>query len=111
MITKEDIQNLANLARIEITQKEAESLTSEIDSILGYVGKINPVRDREGQQRVSVSNGIKEISGDSSNEKPILRNVLREDVVTHKEREYTEDILRLAPSREKDYLKVKKILG
>ena len=92
MITKEDIQNLAELARIEISEGEAESLTSEIDSILEYVSK------------------IKEISGSSTNDVPLLRNVMRDDVVTHEANEYTEDILNLAPSREKNYLKVKKIL-
>ncbi len=92
MITKEDIQNLAKLARIEISEDETKSLVQEIDSILGYVGQI---------QEISVS-GVSDVS--------VLRNVMRDDVVTHAPRQYTEDILALAPSREGDYLKVKKIL-
>ncbi|MCX6702248.1 MAG: Asp-tRNA(Asn)/Glu-tRNA(Gln) amidotransferase subunit GatC [Candidatus Zambryskibacteria bacterium] len=92
MITKKDIQNLANLARIEISETEAEDLTSEIDSILGYVGQ------------------VKNISADSMRETPVLKNVMREDVVTHSAREYTEDLLSSASGREGDYLKVKKIL-
>ena len=92
MITKEDIQNLADLARIEVNSEEIESLRSEIDSILGYVGR------------------IKEISGEIGSTLPKLRNVMRDDVVTHKPGEYTEDLLSLAPSREKNFLKVKKIL-
>ena len=83
---------MANLARIEVTSEEAESLTSQIESILEYVGK------------------VKNISGEEVEETPILRNVMRDDVVTNKSGEYTEDILNLAPSREKNYLKVKKIL-
>ena len=92
MITKEDIKNLANLARIEIPQEEAEKLTAEVDSILDYVGQ------------------IKDVSGDAERKIPKLRNVLREDVVTNEEGEYTEKLLSNAPSREKNYLKVKKIL-
>ncbi len=91
MITKEEIKNLAQLARIEIKEDEAESLRKEIDSILDYVSKIN------------------EISGDSE-DKPVLKNVMRDDEITHKSGEFTEDLLSNAPGREGNYLKVKKIL-
>ncbi len=92
MITKKDIQDLAVLARLEIEDSEAESLTAEIDSILGYVGQI---------QQISVAENA---------DIPVLKNVMREDVVTHESGEYTESVLGNAPAREKDYLKVKKIL-
>ena len=93
MITTTDIKNLANLARIEITEEEASSLTSEIDAILSYVGQIQ--------------NAV----GDVDNTLPKLHNVMRQDVVTNETSQYTEAILQNAPSREKKYLKVKKILG
>jgi aspartyl-tRNA(Asn)/glutamyl-tRNA(Gln) amidotransferase subunit C len=92
MVTKEEVKNLANLARIEITESEADSLTSELDSILGYVGQ------------------IKDASTEEVLNNPILRNVLREDVPTNKDSEYTEDLLNNAPKREGAFLRVKKIL-
>lgn len=92
MITKKDIQDLASLARIKIEDAEAESLTSEIDSILDYVSQV---------KNISVSS-IKEAS--------ILKNVMRDDLVTHKAGEFTETLLSSAPEREGNYLKVKKIL-
>ena len=92
MITKEEIEHLAKLARIELLAGEAEGLTSEIDSILGYVSQI---------QNISTEN-VKEVLP--------LRNVMRQDVVTEKSGEYTADILKLVPQKEKNYLKVKKIL-
>ena len=92
MIKKEDIKNLAQLSRIQISETEAESLTSEIDSILAYVGRINKIGE------------------DAKFEVPKLRNVMRDDVVEHKANEYTESILSIAPAREGNYLKVKKIL-
>jgi len=91
-ITSKDIKNLASLARIEISEEEAERLTSEIDSILGYVGQ------------------IKDVVGNIKKEVPKLHNVMREDVVTNTSRQYTDDILNDAPDREGDYIKVKKIL-
>lgn len=93
MVTKEDIKNLASLARIEMSDEEAQAMTGEIDSILGYVGQ------------------IKNATGDSETALPKLRNVMREDISLNEPKQYTEDILKNAPAREKNYLKVKKILG
>ena len=90
MIKKEEIKNLSNLARIKVSEKEEKSLESEINSILEYVGQ------------------IQQISGKSEEELPILYNVFREDIANHKTGEYTEDLLSLAPQREKNYIKVKK---
>ena len=91
-ITSKDIKNLASLARIEISEEEAERLTPEIDSILGYVGQ------------------IKDVVGNIKKDVPKLHNVMREDVSTNISRQYTDDILNNAPDREGDYIKVKKIL-
>lgn len=92
MVNKEEVKNLANLARIEISDEEAETLTRELDSILDYVGQ------------------IKNSSVDDEPLIPVLKNVMREDNPLNKDNEYTEDILNNAPSREGRYLGVKKIL-
>ena len=92
MITKKDIQNLAELARMEISEEETENLTSEIDSILGYVGQ------------------IKDSTGGAEKTVPKLRNIMREDVPTNEPKQYTEKLLVNAPEREGSYIKVKKIL-
>ena len=94
MITTEDIKHLADLSRIEVSSAEAEKLTGEIDSILGYVGQIKNATEG-GEEKTTV---------------PLLHNVMREDMVTHEPKEYTEAILANAPARDGDYLKVKKIL-
>lgn len=92
MVNIEEIKNLANLARIEISEEEAKTLTSELDSILGYVGQI---KDASVDEELSV---------------PVLRNVMREDEPLNKDNEYTEGILNNAPNSEGRYLGVKKIL-
>jgi aspartyl-tRNA(Asn)/glutamyl-tRNA(Gln) amidotransferase subunit C len=93
MITKEEIKNLADLARLELRDFEVENLVKEVDSILEYVGQ------------------IQEISGEMERNVPRHHNIMRDDVVTNEPRQYTEDILENAPFRDGDYLKVKKILG
>lgn len=99
MITTENIQKLAELARIKIAPREQETLRSEIESILGYVDQIKKATKDSGglSQAISVSAGV-------------LRNVMREDGEPHMPSEFTEKILSTAPRREGDYLKVKKIL-
>jgi Asp-tRNA(Asn)/Glu-tRNA(Gln) amidotransferase C subunit len=67
-------------------------MTKEVDSILGYVGQ------------------IQNSTGDAERIVPTHRNVMRDDAVTHEPREYTEKLLKNAPAREGDYLKVKNIL-
>ena len=43
MISKEEVLQLATLARLEVTPKEVESLQKDISNILGYVGQVAAV--------------------------------------------------------------------
>jgi len=92
---REKVLKLANLARIEMDDAEAESLSHEFESILGYVSEVKSV-------------GVNALK--SSKEDLALKNIWREDKDPHESGLYTEKILELAPEREGDYLKVKKIL-
>ena len=92
MITIGDIEKLASLARIKLSGEEKESMSKDIESILDYVSQ------------------VKNISADVARDIPVVHNVMRDDVVTHESGEYTEALLSLAPAREGNYVKVKKIL-
>lgn len=93
---KEEVQKLSELARISISDTEAESLSHEFEAILGYVGEVKKI-----QQTLSESKGGV----------PAVRNVMRDDTHPHEAGLYTEAILREAPAREDGYIKVKKILS
>jgi len=93
MLQKKDIEKLALLARIEVSEAEKESLASSIESILGYVGQVTSVSETA---QVNL---------------PPLRNVMREDEIRHKEGEFTEALLSNAPARDGNYVEVKKILN
>ena len=86
--------DLVKLARIKISDVEAESLSHEFDSILDYVGQIKNA-------------GFKINDLGFKNE---VRNIMREDSVGHESGIYTEKILNEAPERKGNYIKVKKIL-
>lgn len=91
---KKDIEHLAKLARIALTDDEANALATDITSILGYV------------------NEIRDITGAHVGEKQVgpLYNVMREDVEDKEPGMYTEALLSAAPERQGQYFKVKKIL-
>ncbi len=93
-IKKEDVEHLATLARIELTEHEAEQFAHDISSILGYVSEIT------------------DLTGTGAPEKKVgaLYNVFREDTDPHEAGKYTDDLLALVPERQGQYVKVKKIL-
>lgn len=94
-MNKEKVLNLATLARIRISEAEAESLSHEFDAILQYVGEVKSIGvGKEAKNPADFP----------------IRNVMREDGGPHESGIHTEGILKNAPAREGDYLKVKKIL-
>ncbi len=90
---KEDVIHLARLARIAITDTEAEKLCTDIDSVLAYVSTVSAIT-----------------GGEATKQPGALKNVFREDVVTNDADAYTETLLAEAPKRKGRYLAVKKIL-
>jgi len=93
MITLQDIEKLATLSRLSLTDDEKEKYRGEIDSILGYIDI------------------LKKVSTDKC--APVMsrnKNVLREDINPHESGVYTDKLLKLAPRNEDGYVKVKKIL-
>jgi aspartyl/glutamyl-tRNA(Asn/Gln) amidotransferase C subunit len=94
MISDKDMDKLLSLARIEVSAEEKEKLRKDVENILGYVSEV---------QKASVHLDTEAQAGR-------LRNVMREDIEPHESGAYTEQILKQAPSREDDYIVVKKIL-
>lgn len=94
-MNKAEVLKLAQLARIDISDDEAEELTRNFDSILGYVGEVKGVKTNDQQL--------------TANDYPV-KNVMREDTEPHESGVYTERLLAEAPSSDDQYVKVKKIL-
>lgn len=92
---KSDVQHLANLARLDLTDEELERFSVEITSILDYVVQLKDVKTDESG-RIESAN---------------VRNVFREDSEPHETGKYTEDLLSSAPEPHDGFIKVKKILN
>lgn len=95
---KQGILKLAHLARIGLGEDDAERLSNEFDEILNYVGEVKKVA------KTSVKLGSR------NKDNFIPRTIFRSDEKPHEKGIYTEAILKQAPAREKNYIKVKKIL-
>ena len=94
-----DIKKLADLARIDMSNEEMESIAKDFESILAYVGQVQEVSKLDNGQ-----------SSLLSEDNYRLHNIMREDVVTNKTGEYTDTIMDDAPLTENGFLKVKQIL-
>ena len=91
MISREEIDNLANLARLELDDTQKESLTKDLESILGYFEQLKEV---EGLDKVEAANHV-------------APNVIREDKIIN---ESNQKLVEAAPKHNGQYVRVKKIL-
>ncbi len=57
MLTDKEIQHIASLARIEITDKETEKFKKDLSSILDYINQLNSV-DTEGVEPLYQTTGL-----------------------------------------------------
>lgn len=96
MITEQDIDKLANLARIALTPEEKQKFQKDLESILGYVSEL---KDAPLSEVVP------------SAEDYYLTNVLRADEEPFDSGSYTDKILAEAPKADKGYFVVKQILS
>ena len=96
MIEIKDIEKLAELSRINVSDDEKEAFLKDMESILDYVGQIKTVA---GTANIATTQDENE-----------LKNVFREDENCHDPGQFTEDLLKTAPEKENGYVKVKKIL-
>ena len=89
----QDIKRLAEMARLDMTEEEMQSIAHDFDGILNYV------------DQVKQATGLAEEDVRFS-----FTNVMREDVVENEAGFYTDKILAQFPDQADGYLKVKQIL-
>jgi aspartyl-tRNA(Asn)/glutamyl-tRNA(Gln) amidotransferase subunit C len=98
-----DIEKLAKLSRLELTDTEKETFARDLENILHYVDQIREVA-------TDTASGGRAAVGD-------VYNLLREDTTTdgsgivHESGMFTDKILAEAPDTQDGFIKVKKILG
>ncbi len=107
-----DVEHLARLARISISDSEKELLKHDLEEILAYVSQVKDITTNIGVPTVGECHEGTScfLIHDVHKKAKSLRNVMREDREPHEASMFTEALLGAAPAREGNRLLVKKIL-
>src|SRR3990172_8747935 len=92
-LSKEEVEHVAKLARLAVSEEEKEAFSRQLSEILTYVGKLNEL----DTSKVEPTSHVLDLS-----------NVFREDAV--KECLPSTEILSNAPDRENGFFRVPKII-
>jgi aspartyl/glutamyl-tRNA(Asn/Gln) amidotransferase C subunit len=93
MISKEEVEHIAKLARLELTEKEIKKMQKDLSAILDYFNLLKNVPEIKIGKSVSTEN-----------------MPFRKDEVKPKEIGLAEKLIAAAPDKKDEYIKVKAIL-
>ena len=96
-LTKKEVEKIAELARLGISEEEKEKFAEDLSSVLGYVNKLSEVNVEK----------VEPMTGGTTRESVMRKDDDSKDIADPKMRE---EILNAAPDRENDYFKVPSIL-
>jgi len=94
-LTKKEVEHVAKLARLGLTEKEEEKFSKELSAILDFVEKLNEAKTDKVEPTAQVTG---------------LKNVYRQDEGREKIKPETDKLLNLAPETENRSVKVKTVL-
>jgi aspartyl-tRNA(Asn)/glutamyl-tRNA(Gln) amidotransferase subunit C len=95
MISKDEVQHIAKLARLGLTEEEVGRFQKELSAILDYIGKLKEA-DVSGVEPTSHS--------------VLIENIMRKDNSSGADTEIRKKIIKQFPEGDKDYLKVRSII-
>lgn len=96
MISKKEVEHVAKLARLGLNEEEIKKMQKELTLILDYFDLLKEVN----------------VSRVTPTSHPILlENVYREDEIEEEDSQIVLKLLKAAPSKQNDYLKVKGVFG
>jgi aspartyl-tRNA(Asn)/glutamyl-tRNA(Gln) amidotransferase subunit C len=94
MVTKENVQKIATLARLRIPEAELEKFTTQMNQILGFIDRLNQLDTKD---IVPTSHAT------------LVTNAFREDKAA--KCDIREKALEAAPDREGFFFRVPKVIG
>lgn len=99
-ITNKEVEIVARLGRLELTENEKEKFTSQLEGILTFVSQL---------EKLDTKNIAPTSYAIAQNESQKLA-LGREDICKTISQEQREDLLNNAPHRDGDFFRVKKVI-
>ncbi len=94
-LTKKEIEHIATLARLKLTDEELKKYGSQLSDVLSYIDQLKEVDTEDTEPTAQVTG---------------LQNVLREDVIEDWDKQEIKEALKMAPEIEDRQIKVKRVL-
>lgn len=94
-LSSDEVQHIADLARIEVGEEEKEKYAEDLSAVLSYIDQLSEVDTKN----IPATN---QVTG--------LTNVVREDIMEDCDDETRKRIIDSAPLEENGYIKVKAVL-
>lgn len=98
MLTDKEIEHVAQLARIELSEKEQEKFKKELSSVLDYVNQLNRVNTDGVTPLYQTTGLVNAFRSDESRGAFVMDEKLNERLIGQ------------APSKEERFIKVKTVL-
>jgi len=96
-LTKQEVEKIAELARLGISEKEKEKFAEDLSSVIGYVQKLSEVNVEKVEPMTGGTN-LESVTRKDDDTKDIANDEMKAD------------ILNAAPDKENGYFKVPSIL-
>ena len=96
MITKEQVQHVASLARIQLTDKELEKFQKDLSEILDYFDTLKSAQ----------TSGVEPMTHSLP-----IQNVMREDTPQKQSLQVVQKLLDMAPETERGFVRVKEVFS
>jgi len=94
-LSKQEIQHIAKLARLELTDAELEKYGGQLSAVLNYIDQLKEVNVKGVEPTAQVTG---------------LENVLRNDEIRNWDEKEIKEALADAPEREERFIKVKRVI-
>lgn len=98
MLTEKEVEHIANLARIKLTEKEEDKFKKELSSILDYINKLNEVNTDNVKPLYQVTGLVNSMRVDEN------RGEFKMD------RDLSEKLIGQAPQKENRFVRVRSVL-
>ena len=95
MISKDEVKHIAKLARLELTEKEIIKMQKDLSVILDYFDLLKKAPKLVKSAKASLGENLK---------------ATRKDEVAPKDNSLAQKLIKSAPDKKDDYIKVKAIL-